>query len=101
MALKTGELKFVRRKNYFKRTVFVVDEASMVSDERGFLDESLLHDLLDFVYEHHTNKLVLVGDSAQLPPVGSEQSPALDLPYLKDRFGLDARSGNNFWRGIC
>lgn len=88
---KTGEMKFVRRKNYFKRTVFIVDEASMVSDERGFLDESLLHDLLDFVYEHHTNKLVLVGDNAQLPPVGSDQSPALDLVYLKDRFGLDAR----------
>lgn len=87
---KTGELKFVKQKNYFKNTVFVVDEASMISDEKVFLNHGLLTDLIDFIFEHHTNKLILVGDNAQLPPVGSLKSPALDKSYLKDYFGLDA-----------
>lgn len=87
---KTGELKFVKQKNYFKKTVFIVDEASMISDESGFLNRGLLSDLINFVYEHHSNKLILVGDNAQLPPVGSSSSPALDLSYLKDLYGLDA-----------
>jgi exodeoxyribonuclease-5 len=87
---KTGELKFVKQKNYYKKTVFVVDEASMISDESGFLNRGLLSDLISFVFEHHSNKLILVGDNAQLPPVGSSSSPALDLTYLKDLYGLDA-----------
>jgi exodeoxyribonuclease-5 len=88
---KSGELKFVRQKNYFKKTVFIVDEASLISDERGFLNSGLLSDLVEFVFEDHTNRLILVGDNAQLPPVGSLKSPALDFDYLKDRFGMNAR----------
>jgi len=88
---KTGELRFVKQKNYFKRTVFVVDEASLISDEKGFLNSGLLSDLVDYVFEHHTNRLILIGDNAQLPPVGSLKSPALDFDYLKDRFGMNAR----------
>jgi len=87
---KTGELKFVKQKNYFKKTVFIVDEASMISDENGFLNNGLLRDLVDYVFEHSSNKLLLIGDNAQLPPVGSIQSPGLELSYLKERFGLDA-----------
>lgn len=86
----TGELQFKKQKNYYKKTVFIVDEASMISDENGFLNNGLLRDLVDYVFEDHSNKLIIVGDDAQLPPVGSVQSPALHLEYLKDRFGLDA-----------
>ncbi len=86
---KTGELKFIKQKNYYQKTVFIVDEASMISDENGFMNNGLLMDLVDFVFEHHSNKLILVGDNAQLPPVGSLQSPALQLEYLKEKYGLD------------
>jgi ATP-dependent exoDNAse (exonuclease V) alpha subunit len=88
---KSGELKFKRQKNYFKKTVFIVDEASMISDERGFLNSGLLSDLVEYVFEDHTNRLILIGDNAQLPPVGSLKSPALDFEYLKTRFGMNAR----------
>ena len=63
----------------------------MISDERGFLNSGLLSDLVDYVFEHATNRLILVGDNAQLPPVGSLKSPALEFDYLKDRFGMNAR----------
>ena len=88
---KSGELKFVRQKNYFKKTVFIVDEASMISDDKGFLNSGLLSDLVEYVFEDTTNRLILIGDNAQLPPVGSLRSPALDFEYLKSRFGMNAR----------
>lgn len=87
---KTGELKFVKQKNYFQKTVFIIDEASMISNDAGFFNQGLLSDLVDYVFEHKSNKLILIGDNAQLPPVGSSQSPGLDLSYLKANFGLDA-----------
>jgi exodeoxyribonuclease-5 len=87
---KSGELKFIKQKNYFKKTVFVVDEASMISDENGFLNNGLLEDLVSYVFEHNTNKLLLIGDNAQLPPVGSNRSPGLEMDYLKGHYGLDA-----------
>ena len=87
---KTGELKFVRQKNYFKKTVFIVDEASMISDENGFLNHGLLSDLVEYVFEHRSNKLILIGDNAQLPPIGSGKSPGLELSYLHRNYGLDA-----------
>ena len=85
----TGELRFVKQKNYFKKTVFVVDEASLISDEKGFMNHGLLSDLIGYVFEDNSNKLILVGDNAQLPPVGSRRSPALEITYLRDRFGVD------------
>jgi len=87
---KTAELKFVKQKNYFKKTIFIIDEASMISDENGFFSSGLLSDLVTFVFEHNSNKMILVGDNAQLPPVGCIQSPGLELSYLKSNFGLDA-----------
>jgi exodeoxyribonuclease-5 len=75
--------------NIVDNTLFIVDEASMVSDEIGFGQRSsLLYDLLRFVYNGKNCKLMLVGDTAQLPPVGSEDSPALDVKLMKDKFGL-------------
>ena len=70
-------------------TLFIVDEASMISDDvNGNNHRSLLYDLVNYVYNTKNCKLMLVGDTAQLPPVGSDSSPALDEKVLKDTFGL-------------
>ncbi|WPU92189.1 AAA family ATPase [Mucilaginibacter sabulilitoris] len=75
--------------NLASDTLFIVDEASMISDEpNGSNRASLLYDLLKYVYNTKNCKLVLVGDTAQLPPVGSENSPALDEKIMKDKFGV-------------
>lgn len=75
--------------NLASDTLFIVDEASMISDEAAGMNRtSLLFDLLRYVYNDKNCKLVLVGDTAQLPPVGSENSPALDAALMKDKFGL-------------
>jgi exodeoxyribonuclease-5 len=79
-------LVFERQKNSQEGTVYIVDEASMISDVREFGTNSLLHDLLDFVFEQDTNKLLLIGDEAQLPPVGVAFSPALDAEHLRNRY---------------
>ncbi|TDE17445.1 ATP-dependent DNA helicase [Dyadobacter psychrotolerans] len=82
----SGSLSFQRQKNYHDNTLFIVDEASMITDEAEFGNRSLLADLIDFVFENPGNKLMLVGDVAQLPPVGQELSPALDREYLEKKF---------------
>ena len=64
--------------------VFIVDEASMLSDASG--GGSLLSDLVEYVRSGRGCRLVLVGDSAQLPPVGADFSPALD-PASMDAYG--------------
>ncbi len=87
----TGEIRFVRQKNYFRKAVFIVDEASMIPERNGFSGRGLLRDLIGFIYEHDSNKLVLIGDSAQLPPVGLETSLALDISYLERNYGLNVR----------
>ncbi len=67
--------------NLHKHTLFVVDEASMISNEglagSMFGTGRLLDDLMQFVYSCEGCRLILVGDTAQLPPVGEEESPAL------------------------
>ncbi len=82
----SGTLSFQRQKNYHDNTLFIVDEASMITDEADFGSRSLLADLVEFVFENPGNKLMLVGDTAQLPPVGKELSPALDGEYLERTF---------------
>jgi exodeoxyribonuclease-5 len=79
---------FVLQKNYFKDTLFIVDEASMLSDDMTS-GRSLLKDLIQFVFQESTNQLILVGDMAQLPPVGSSSSPGLDKNYLIRNFRLE------------
>lgn len=69
-------------------TVFIVDEASMISNVASELTGgSLLEDLLQHVFTSDGCRLVLLGDTAQLPPVGTSLSPALDLKYMRG-FGL-------------
>ena len=80
---------FMLGDNMASQTLFIVDEASMISDEiSGNNRETLLQDLINYVYNTNNCKLILVGDTAQLPPVGSEYSPALDAKLMKDQFGL-------------
>lgn len=75
--------------------VFIVDEASMISNspsgETAFGTGRLLEDLLDFVFSRPNCRLILMGDSAQLPPVGTTIGPALDESYLRN-YGLDVKS---------
>ena len=84
------ESKFSLDLNREQGALFIVDEASMLSDESGggfrFGSGSLLEDLVAYVRSGRGCRLMLVGDSAQLPPVGADCSPALDPPTLA-RFG--------------
>ena len=79
---KSGSVKFVLQPNKHKKTIFIVDEASMIPDTPGdsklFENGSLLDDLMQYVYSGHQCKLLLIGDTAQLPPVKLDLSPALD-----------------------
>ncbi len=75
--------------NLASNTLFIVDEASMVSDQlSGNNRDTLLNDLVKYVYNKKNCKLMLVGDTAQLPPVGSDESPALDAGLMKNEFFL-------------
>lgn len=82
----SGQLKFKRLKNYYKNTIFIVDEASMLSEDDNYGQAGVLSELMSFVFEHSSNKLILIGDTAQLPPVGQENSPALDRSFLEAKF---------------
>jgi len=90
-----GKLQFSLRKNKQRHTVFIVDEASMISGENTgdsiFDSASLLSDLIQYVYSQPGNKLIFVGDTAQLPPVGMSISPALDKTFLIKNFDIPVR----------
>ena len=90
-----GVSKYVLKKNGWKRTIFIVDEASMISDQGGLVktgwqSSSLLDDLMEFVYSGVECKLILIGDTAQLPPVHMEISPALRLSQMESLFAITA-----------
>lgn len=80
---------FILQKNYYKDTVFIIDESSMLADDGG-MSGNLLWDLIQFVFSGKDNRLLFIGDTAQLPPVGSEYSPALDAGYLLRHYRLEA-----------
>jgi len=81
-----GGVQFVLAPNKHRNTIFIVDEASMIpdtpADSKLFENGSLLDDLLMFVYSGHNCKLMLIGDTAQLPPVKLNLSPALNEDQL-------------------
>ncbi len=89
-----GRRKMTLAPNRMEHTVFIVDEASMISDNSpetgGFESQGLLDDLISFVFSRPGNKLLFVGDTAQLPPVHLNISPALDVDYLKSAYSLTA-----------
>jgi exodeoxyribonuclease-5 len=88
---KGGNFVFKRVKNSSTNTIYIVDEASMISDNAVFGSKSLLDDLISYVFENidAENKLLLVGDVAQLPPVGETLSVALDKDYMAHKYGLE------------
>lgn len=86
---------FVPMDNLHKDTLFIVDEASMISndgiDSFSFGTGRVLDDLIHYVYGGENCRLLLIGDEAQLPPVMQESSPALQIDILKG-YGLDVLS---------
>ena len=83
---KGGGVSFTTQANKFKNTIFIVDEASMISDvaadSKLYENGSLLDDLIFYIYNGQNCKMILLGDTAQLPPVQMEVSPALDTDSL-------------------
>lgn len=86
---------FTLGQNKHTNTIFVVDEASMISthsalqDNNSYNQRSLLDDLIEYVYAGQNCKLIFVGDKGQLPPVGMDKSPALEKAFLKSEYGLE------------
>lgn len=82
-----GRLTFKLKENKGKNSVFIVDEASMIPDDTAnsnmFNKRSLLLDVLNYVYSAQGCKLIFIGDTAQLPPVRINLSPALDSQKLR------------------
>ncbi|MFP9099770.1 ATP-dependent RecD-like DNA helicase [Flavobacterium sp. RHBU_24] len=90
-----GTMGFTMQQNKFKDTIFIVDEASMISDtptdSKMFESNSLLDDLMSYVYNGQNCKMIFVGDTAQLPPVNSDLSPALDERQLAQTYFKDVQ----------
>ena len=90
---KAGGVDFTLQVNKHTNTLFIVDEASMIPDTvsngKLFDGTSLLNDLMSYVYSGAHCKLILIGDTAQLPPVKLELSPALDSQKLSLNFDKD------------
>ncbi|MBR5663357.1 MAG: AAA family ATPase, partial [Bacteroidales bacterium] len=86
-----GSFKMTRAENKAKNTLFIVDECSMIPDDFAN-GRSLLDDLIRYVFSGENCRLLLIGDNAQLPPVGLENSPANDIKVLKNEFGLTVAS---------
>lgn len=86
--------------NKQRDTLFVVDEASMISNDSfsggagQFGSGCLLDGLMEYVYSGDNCRLMLVGDRAQLPPVGEDESPALMADMISGAYGLDMYSVN-------
>ena len=85
-----GSIRITRAENKFKNALFIVDEASMIGEQKDFGGSSLLDDLMGYVFSGENCRLLLIGDTAQLPPVESNESPALDCEYLKREFPVTA-----------
>lgn len=88
-----GIQRISRAQNKHTNTIFIIDEASMIgeytsSEVNLFGSRSLLDDLLSYVYEGKNCYAFFVGDTAQLPPVGTGYSPALDADFLEKNFTL-------------
>ena len=89
---KSGNFKSTLKTNKIKNTVFIIDEASMISDFSNsndlFKKKSILNDIIDFADFKTNSKLIFIGDTAQLPPVNQTISPALDSQFLQKTYNL-------------
>lgn len=83
---KNNNITFSLKPNKHRNTLFIIDEASMIPDSPSeaklFANGSLLNDLIEYIYSGYQCRLLLIGDTAQLPPVKLELSPALDAKKL-------------------
>ena len=88
---KNGNTYIKLKENTHSNTIFIVDEASMIPEatDSSFGNRSLLDDLVKYVYDGIGCKLVLIGDTAQLPPVHLDISPALDEGFLETTYNKD------------
>lgn len=87
------DMSFQLAPNLAEHTLFIIDEASMIADEWNTqTGSSFLKDLMEFVYNGKNCAVVFVGDTAQLPPVGSIDSPALNKEYIFSKFGMRVRA---------
>ncbi len=88
-----GGISFTLQPNKHRDCIFIVDEASMISDQvsnsKLFENGSLLDDLMQYIYSGHRCKLLLIGDEAQLPPVKLDISPALDQKTLSLQYNKE------------
>lgn len=82
--------RFALNDNLHRDTLFLIDEASMIATQTGdtFGSGNLLDDLVKYVYSAPGCRMLLIGDTAQLPPVGYEEAPALVTDYLRG-YGLE------------
>jgi len=91
--VEKGSVSFTLQENKHRDTIFIVDEASMIPDinqeSKLFGNGSLLDDLMQYVYSGNNCKLLLIGDSAQLPPVHLSISPALDARVLENQYNRE------------
>ena len=92
----SGNLDFSLKVNKHKNTLFIVDEASMIGTNRnegvGLFSQSLLDNIIKYVYSGFKCKLLIVGDSAQLPPVKSNLSYSLNDKYLNEEYDKNINS---------
>ena len=91
-----GGVTFTMQQNKHKNTIFIVDESSMISDsdsgDKMYANGSLLDDLIFYVYTGHNCKMILLGDTAQLPPVNMDVSPALNIDSLSMNYDKEVQS---------
>ena len=87
-----GNMDFSLKINKHKNTIFIVDEASMIptvkKNETGLFSDSLLDNIVKYVYSGYKCSLLIIGDLAQLPPIFSENSLSLDDNFLNENYGL-------------
>ncbi|WP_320814834.1 ATP-dependent DNA helicase [Flavobacterium sp.] len=95
---KSGGVSFTLQPNKFKNTIFIVDESSMISDSyqetKLYENGSLLDDLMFYVDAGQNCKIIFIGDTAQLPPINMDVSPALNnetlsLHFDKEVYGIE------------
>jgi exodeoxyribonuclease-5 len=92
----SGNIDFTLQKNKSKNTIFIIDEASMISSSSQskelFDSKSLLSDLIQYVYSGYKCNIIFIGDTAQLPPINSDLSPSLDEDFLKQNYNKSPES---------
>ncbi len=91
-----GGVNFTMQQNKHKNTIFIIDEASMISDinseSKLYENGSLLDDLISYVYSGVDCKMILIGDTAQLPPVHLDISPALNCDTLELNYSKNVKT---------